>query len=296
MAGPVVGVDLGATAIKAGLVEPDGRIRARAECPTHGSEGADAVLDRVAALVQALLSGGPGAVGVGSCGLVDHRGRVVETTATMPGWDGTDIPAEVKRRTGLPCVADNDGNAAALAEALVGAGRGYHTVAMLTLGTGVGGGLVVDGRVVHGAGSMAGTFGHLKVAAGGRLCACGARGCLEAYASAWAFRQATGRAPHEVFADARTGDRASRRLVRQAAVALGTALADIGHAVNPDLVVIGGGMAAGWPQLAAAALTRFRQAALKRTFATTQVTLAALGPDAGIVGAALLTRSSRSQV
>jgi len=219
---------------------------------------------------------------------VNARGLVVEATDTSPGWAGTDLPVELAARLALPCAADNDGNAAALGEVWFGAGRDVPWLAMLTLGTGVGGGLVRGGRIVHGAGSMAGTFGHLKVAAGGRRCACGVRGCLEAYASAWAFRRYEGGEPREVFAAASDGDRGAQVAVRRAGEALGSALSDIAHVLNPDLVLVGGGIADGWEALEAHVRRRFAAATLGPA-QSTKLAPAGLGADAGIIGGALLT-------
>ncbi len=202
----VIGVDLGATRIKAGLVDGAGRILARATIATQASRGPGTVLANAAALVNQLRrEGKPKALGVGSTGMIDPcLGRVIAATETMPGWAGTELAAQLRRRAGLPCRVDNDGNAAALGEAAFGAGRGQKVFAMLTLGTGVGGGIVIDGRVLHGAGFMAGKLGHLKVKPGGRLCPCGARGCLEAYASASACRRAfPGKDERTVFSLAR---------------------------------------------------------------------------------------------
>jgi glucokinase len=261
-------------------------ITARARARTCPEDGPDAVLDRCATLVEQLSVQGhqPVGVGVGSCGLVDQHGVVLETTDTMPGWAGVDIPTELARRCGVPCRADNDGNAAALGEAICGAGRGHRLVMILTLGTGV----VLDGEILHGAGSMAGSFGHTKVTRGGARCACGARGCLEAYASAWAFRQALDMDAAEVFAMATDGDRRAQRLVDQAAWALGTALANIANGLNPDVIAIGGGLAKAWEQLVAPALSTYEASALRTAFHSTKVVPAQLGEDAGILGAAIL--------
>ncbi|MCG8420431.1 MAG: ROK family protein [Proteobacteria bacterium] len=289
----IAAIDIGATTIKAALVTATGNIESRVEALTPSSAGSDAVLDCVADLVFELSQlHTPVAIGVGSCGLVDARGRVVETTATMPGWAGTDIPAAIKHRTGYFCTADNDGNVAALGEALCGAGRGVRSLAMLVLGTGVGGGIVIDGRIFHGAGSMAGTFGHLCVKPGGRTCACGARGCLEAYASAWAMRRYAGRDAHEVFAQVQTGDSAFAEHIAEAADALGLALASIAHALNPAMIVIGGGVARGWSLLAGAALARFADSTLPCARSSTRIVPASLGSDAGIIGAAMLAAGS----
>lgn len=286
----IIGVDLGATNIVAGLVDAEHVVVRSARAATPARHGPDAVLGRVAALVARLAVDGVEALGVGACGLVDEHGVVMETTATMPGWRGVDLAAELAARTGLPCAADNDGNAAALGEAIAGAGRGSRAVATLTLGTGVGGGLVVDGEIFHGAGAMAATFGHLKVRRGGRRCACGSRGCLEAYASAWAARQSLGIDARAAFAAARSGDDAARRFVDEAARALGVAFADIAHSINPDVIVLTGGVSEGWARLSPLALETYRRHALTRAFATTRVVRGDLPRRAGVVGAAALAR------
>jgi glucokinase len=290
--GKRIGIDIGATTIKGGLVDlRTGAIVVRARKATPA--GQLAVLDAAATVAERIAGGrrSRSAVGVASCGLVSADGFVLETTETMPDWDAVDIPTELGKRLGRRVVADNDGNVATLAEAKLGAGRGVRHVAGLILGTGVGGGLVVDGRIFHGAGSMAATFGHLKVRAGGRRCACGAKGCLEAYASAWAFRRAARLEGREVFARARRGDPICQRIVDDAADALGAAGAQIAHAINPDVIVIGGAIGTSFRRMEARALTRFRDLALSRAFATTRLARAQLGADAGIVGAALLAAS-----
>ena len=305
----VIAVDIGATAIKAGLVAQEPArpatwtILGRADAATPGSQGPEAILDQVAELVIELSDARPLAIGIGSCGLVDRHGRVIETTDTMPGWDGTDIPIEITRRTSCPCVADNDGNVAALGEALHGAGQGATCFAMLTLGTGVGGGVVIDGQVLHGAGSMAGTFGHLCVRPGGRQCACGARGCLEAYASAWAMRRYAGSDADEVFRRARETPgsehdrdpvRSAKQHIDEAADALGHALAHIAHVLNPAVIAIGGGIARSWPQLEDRTRARFARNTLRSAQATTRIVPAQLGPDAGLIGAAALAARRHS--
>jgi len=286
-----VGIDLGATTIKGSGVGPDGELLDEPTVVgTRAQEGPGAVLDRVAAMVHDLANRFDArAVGIASCGMIDpHRGHVIEATETMVGWEGTEIADGITGRTGVPCACDNDGNAAALAEAAFGAGRGAHGVVVITLGTGVGGGVVIGGRIHHGAGFMAGHLGHIKVATPGERCACGAHGCLEAYASAFALRRASGADAVDVFRQARRGDAAAVELVRRAAEALGTACADIAHVLNPDVIAVGGGIAASWDLLEPGALARYRQLALPSAFRSTRLVRAELAHP-GIVGAAMLT-------
>ena len=284
---PALGIDIGATRTKLALVGARGRVLRRARIATNAERGPEALLHRVAAWTARAPR--IDRAGAGFAGMVDARGGVVvATTDTMPGFAGLTLARSLRDRLGVPARCDNDGNCAALGETLFGAGRGARSVAMLTLGTGVGGGLVLDGRIVRGAGGMAGKLGHIKVRRGGHRCACGARGCLEAHLSAWAFARIDGREPRALFRAARAGERRAARIVNDAADALGTALSDIANVINPDVIVIGGGMAPAMSQLAPRALARYEALALPRAHATTRVVRAKLGAWSGAVGAAAL--------
>jgi glucokinase len=292
-----VGVDIGATRVKCALVD----VRAR-EVLQHRSIGTPvgraAVLDAVAGLVREVGEGAVvSALGVGSCGFISHEGRVLASTETMRDWAGVDLPRELEARTSLRCVADNDGRTAAFGEALAGAARGERLVVGLTLGTGVGGGVVLDGRLVRGATGLAGAFGHVKVSTSPdvRLCACGATGCLEAYASAWALRRATGLDAREVFERAAEGDARCRAAVDEAGVSLGAGLAQIANALDPDAIVIGGGIAASFDTLWSIAAPRMAALSLAAEKATARVRRGQLGDDAGVMGAALLAAWLSSQ-
>ena len=288
-AATVIGIDFGATFIKAAAVTPEGRVVRRRRIPTVGSKGPDGLLDDLARLVDTLGKNQPiEGVGIGFCGMVDVTRQVVRyTTDTLPGWENVPLAEGLRDRCGLPCVCDNDGNVAALGEFLVGAGVGTKSMVLFTLGTGVGGGVVVDGQLLQGASDTAGHLGHLKVRAGGRRCPCGARGCLEAYASAWAFRRAMHAEPPEVFRLARAGDEQAESVVRKAAWALGRAFADIACTINPEMIVIGGGMARSWAMLKKEAMIAFAQNALRGATQATTVQRTKLGNDAGVIGAAL---------
>ena len=283
----VAGIDVGATRVKLGVVGRRGRLVARGTIETQG--GAE-LYDRIAAW----LAQRPRvrAVGLGFCGMVDaDRGVVMSTTDTLPGFSGVPVAAELRRRIGVRVRMDNDANCAALGEARWGAGAGMRSMVMLTLGTGVGGGIVLDGALVRGAGHMAAKLGHLKVRPSGRRCPCGDRGCLEAYASAWAFRRAYGADAREMLAQAQRGEPRAQKLADDAAVALGTAFADIAHTMNPERIVVGGGIAAGFHLMRPRALAVYRARALPGAFATTRVVKAKLGAWSGVIGAAELAAS-----
>jgi len=147
---------------------------------------------------------------------------------------------------------------------------------------------VIDGEVLRGDGFMAGHLGHLLVRRGGRRCACGARGCLEAYASNWALRRALGMDARDAVRAARAGDGRAKRALDEAADALGTAFADIAHTVNPSVIAVGGGIGRGFRHFAPRALARFEDRALPGAVRSTRIVPAALGNDAGLVGATLL--------
>lgn len=184
--GTVIGVDIGATGLKAGLVDHRGNLGPVETCPTLAHEGPGSIMARIFGLVDRLLARQPGVlgIGVGSAGRINHsEGLVQFASGNLPGWTGTRIGPILAERYGLPVVVDNDANVAALAEGWVGAARGCRDFLCLTIGTGVGGGFVVDGHLARGAHWGAAEFGHMVLYPGGEPCNCGGRGCLEQYVS-----------------------------------------------------------------------------------------------------------------
>ncbi|SFL04026.1 glucokinase [Streptosporangium canum] len=183
----VVGVDIGGTKTSAGLVDSSGTLLAVRTLPTPAAQGPAAVLDTAAGLVAEVASGAGGvtAVGVGSAGVVDpRRGVIVSATGAIAGWAGTDLRGEVSRRLGLPVTVGNDVHAHALGEQWRGAAAGYADVLLVAVGTGIGASVVLGGRVLRGAHSVAGHAGHVPAAAAaGRPCPCGGHGHVEAVAS-----------------------------------------------------------------------------------------------------------------
>lgn len=265
-AGPVVGVDLGGTKIAAALVDADGALLGPvSRTPTPAREGPRAVLDAVASLVTGVVEAGartgPGAVGIGSAGVIDaERGVVVSATDAITGWPGTDIAGGVAGRLLAAGAAprdvlvhvDNDVNAYAAGEAWIGAGAGAASLLMVAVGTGVGGAVVLDGRVHHGARFLAGEMGHMPCGeAQGETCTCGRPGHLEAVAAgpqiARRYRRATGdetvTGAVQVERLAEAGDAVARRVYRQAALALGRALAGAVTVLDPEAVIVSGGLA-----------------------------------------------------
>jgi glucokinase len=297
-----IGVDVGGTKIAAGLVGADGHIRAHLTSPTPAAEGAGAVLDEICRAVRALrgqitepdtVTG----VGIGTGGVVDHRqGVIVSATGLLHGWAGTRVADELRDRLGLAICVDNDGNALALGEHRFGAGRGYADVLYVAVGTGIGGGLVLGGRLRRGAHHAAGELGHLPVpGAEHRVCSCGAHGHIEALASGPAITAAYRQLSADrqvgdlkmVASRAAAGDRRAIEAIGEAAEALGKVLAGLADTIDPEAVVVGGGVAQLGPVLWTPLEAAFRADALPPT-AQIPLLPAQLGPQAAIVGAASL--------
>lgn len=306
-----VGVDVGGTKIAAGLVAADGSVVERVLVATPADQST-AIVPRIVEAVAGLarrhgLDGVP--VGVGAAGLVDRDGVV----RYAPNIDWVDYPlrAELERHLGGPVRVDNDANVAAWGEFCVGAGRqSSDSLVMVTLGTGVGGAVIIDGNLVRGSTGLAGEFGHVIVAEGGPLCSCGNRGCLEPLASGTAI----GRMAREALADggsragsvlagqppesvtgqavtaaAQAGDALSQAVLARAGFWLGVGVSSLVDALDPAIVVIGGGaIRAGEMVLAPARAAAAERVVGQRHRAVPPIVPAQLGPDAGVVGAALL--------
>jgi glucokinase len=285
----VIGVDVGGTKILAGVVTADGRLERHREIPTpSGSQ--NVLLDSLEAAVREFAGDGIGAVGFGVPSRIDRRTGRVDASVNIPLGE-IDLREVMSRRLGLPVAIENDANAATLAEFVAGAGRDAQTIVMLTLGTGVGGGVVIDGRLFSGWAE----FGHTVIVVDGAPCygACSGRGHLEAYASGTA---ATLRAQAE-FGPAVD----AHRLVRLAEEGEGRALAilddvgrhlgaGIGSLINifdPDIVVIGGGFAAAGELILAPAREVARREALTPADECAEIVRAELGTMAGVIGAGL---------
>jgi glucokinase len=280
-----LGLDLGGTKIKLVVVE-DGRVVDRAEAPTLSEEGAAAVLERMAGLV--LGAGRVDSVGVALPGLFDADGVAVLLPNLHGGWTGRAIREPLERRLERPVRLINDGHAFALAEATFGAGRGGGNVMCVVCGTGIGGGLVLDGRLHLGPEQRAGEFGHHTVVEDGPRCECGNRGCLELYAGARAIAAAAGADSFDdVVARARSGDARAAAALERAGTLVGLAIANVLIFVCPDRVVVGGGVAAAGEAflepLRDSVADRARVAPLERI----SIEAAELGPHAGAIGAAL---------
>jgi len=293
----VLGLDLGGTNVKTAVLElphgaPDrARVLATAMHPTHAERGPEAVVERLAELALLTIAehGPVDGLGLGIPGLFDAEAGTAVLIPNLPGpWEGRPLRAPLERSTGLPVRLINDARAFTLAEATLGAGRGCRTMIGMTLGTGVGGGVFIDGRVRLGAFGTAGEIAHQIVEPDGPLCGCGNRGCAEALTRADVLAAAAGRATaEEVYEGASEGDERCRAAVARAADYLGIAIANASVLIGPERVVIGGGIAAAGE----AVIAPIREALARRSVivppGAVEVVAAELGPIAGAIGAAL---------
>ena len=307
----VAGVDVGGTNIEVGLVDGDHDVLARAKTPVPDG-GPEAVLDTIAELVTG-LDGDPVAVGVGFPGVV-HDGQVL-SVPNLPGWHETvDLGGELTGRLDMPVALGNDANVGLLGEWVAGAARGARNALGLWMGTGIGGGLILDGRPYTGARGAAGEIGHVVVREGGALCTCGRRGCAEAYAGRRSMANAIAsmvdagrstamyeirdeedktRFTSKVWEQALDdGDELATQLFDTAVQTLGVAVGSAVNLLDLELVVVGGGLAEKLGQdladrIADAAAPWLLQPSPELSFVVSE-----LGDDAGVVGAATLGRAA----
>ena len=260
-------VDLGGTNMRVALVDRRGRISSRRSVETLAREGRQAVMGRLIDLLERLVSGvewsSLAGIGVSVAGATDPRTGTVHNAPNLPGWNGYSPKRALEERFALPASVANDANLAALAEHHYGAGRGHDNMVYITVSTGIGGGLVFDGRLYTGARGFAGEIGHITIDPKGPKCSCGNRGCLEVLASGTAMariareRLASGeksiltewtegdldRIRAQMVADAAVdGDSTARAIVSQVSRTLGVGIVTILHALDPGIIVIGGGM------------------------------------------------------
>ncbi|MGY1807492.1 ROK family glucokinase [Blastococcus sp. SYSU D00669] len=313
---PAVGVDIGGTKVAGGLVAPDGRVLDTARRATPGASVTETE-DAIAGVVADLLGRAEGpvvGVGVGAAGWFDRTGDTVLFSPHL-AWRHSSLRQDLAARLRLPLWVGNDADAAAWAEYRYGAARGADLALMITLGTGIGGGIVMDGRLQRGSHGVAGEWGHMRVVPDGRLCACGNRGCWEQYASGTALGQtarevaasspaAAGRllervdgvaaalTGEHVAAAAADGDPLALELVTEVGTWLGQGIADLAAVLDPEVVVIGGGVSKLGELVLAPARHRLERALPGRGFRPgPRVVAAELGPQAGLVGAADLVRA-----
>jgi glucokinase len=330
-----IGVDLGGTNLRIAAVNQQGDLMEKVTLGTRVALGKDHVIREMCDAIRVLaakygstltLQG----IGIGVPGIIDMQTGMLRESPNLPGWAETPVRAEIERLLGTRVILENDANVAALGEKWLGAARDVDDMAMLTLGTGVGGGIVLRGRIWHGMTGMAGEFGHMTVEPEGPPCGCGNRGCVEQYASATAVVRmakeaiASGRAPglakaastdpefssKAIYNLAIQGDQEAKKIFGRVGRALGICVANLVNAFNLNMYVIGGGASSAWEAFSPYIFEELRQRSL--VYAATApastlsggagtsghlgpegstktiVTLALLGSDAGLYGAAQL--------
>jgi len=321
----VVAVDLGGTSLRLGIVDSAGRITRRRRLAMKGFTTRDQLYLWLAEAIggfiedrpstrednprrrgghgpQARRAGcdprGPAAIGIGFAGPSDAERGLIYYAPNVGCMTDLRVGSKLTKLLGLPTFLENDANCAALGEHWRGAGRGARSLFLFTVGTGIGGCFLIDGQVWHGQHGIAGEIGHTIVAAGGPRCNCGKEGCLEALVSATAilrdYRRAAGIAvgtPTEltakmVFDRARQGDAAARSVVDRSARALGIGIANVFHLLNPELILIGGGVSRAGRMLLGPATEEARRAIFPPLRTALKVKRASLGDDAGLLGAA----------
>ena len=279
-----IGVDLGGTNLRIAAVNQEGRLLEKVTLGTKVALGRDHVLNEMCEAIQRLsqkyrtdaqLLG----VGIGVPGIIDLQTGMLRESPNLPGWSDYPVRDEIERRLQAPVILENDANVAALGEKWLGAGRHVGDMAMLTLGTGVGGGVILNGKIWHGMTGMAGEFGHMTVEPDGQLCGCGNRGCVEQYASATDVVRlareaiAAGTAPElaksassdaefsakEIYNLAIQGDEQAKKIFRRAGRALGIALANLVNGLNLEMYVIGGGVSSAWEAFSPSIFEELRQ-------------------------------------
>jgi glucokinase len=296
-----LGLDVGGTYLKGARLSGSGALLARLHEPIR-KESPQSLLGQLTEAVQKLECDGSAAgLGLGLPGIVDLRTGRLRNAPNVPVLNGVDLSRELESRTGRPAFLENDANAAALAEAWLGAGRGAETLLYVTLGTGVGGALVFQGRVWAGRGGFAGEIGHLQVDPAGLPCGCGSWGCVETIVgiAGWVrrAREASSRrrsalslhpqlTPEVIVNEARAGDAVALEVVDGAAQALAVALAGTLNLVNVERVVIGGGVAQAGDFLLDRVVAETRRRTFAHVFEDATFRLAELGGDAGAMGAA----------
>jgi glucokinase len=323
-----IAVDLGGTNLRVAAVGEDGKMLDKLTTGTEVKKGRDFVIREMTDAIQSLITkhraaGELAGIGIGVPGFIDIDTGIIARSPNLPGWEDFPVREEIERNLNTPVILENDANVAALGEKWLGAGRNTENMAMYTLGTGVGGGLIFNGQIWHGMNGMANELGHFTVEPDGHPCGCGSRGCLEQYASATAIV----RMAHEAIESGKADDLSdlasgnveftsrnvyqlaiqkhpsAQEIYRRVGRALGIAIGSMINALNLPMYVIGGGASSAWDAFAPAMFEelKFRSLIYKLTAPEavkpgqkhTVVTIALMGSDAGLYGAARMPMLAR---
>jgi glucokinase len=314
-----IGIDLGGTNLRGGVLAATGGLVCRRSIETQAERGFEHVFSLLVQLVEDLIRDAGltkrqiVGVGYGTPGPASYKRGLIYATANLPGWQDVPVRDRLATATGLPVTLDNDANAAAFGEFVAGAGRGVRDMVMLTLGTGVGGGVIANGELLHGALENAGEIGHMIIVPDGRACPCGQRGCLERYGSANAVAERLAEAIRagegsmvadrvlagnavtsvDVAEAARAGDPLAVRIWDETCYYLAIAAVNMQHVLNPQRFVLAGGLIGAGEQLLDPVRAHFRRQTWHLAEDFPQIEFATLGGDAGIIGAAALARAEQ---
>ncbi|MEN2765987.1 ROK family glucokinase [Ornithinibacillus xuwenensis] len=311
----IVGVDIGGTTVKIGFIKSNGEIITKWEIHTNTDSAGTSIVDDIWNAIShrakelSIHQGEFLGIGVGAPGFIDSKNGYVYEAVNI-GWRDFELSDYLSRKSGLPVFAENDANIAVLGENWLGAGHNSNDVIAITLGTGVGGGVIAGGNILNGVNGTAGEIGHITVDPNGYPCNCGRRGCLETIASATGIvRQAMkiiendsasklAEVYHEngtlsakdIFALAELGDQDSMKIIEHIADVIGLVIANMTATLNPSKILIGGGVSKAGDQLLSPIRNAFNKYALPRASEACELSLAELGNDAGIIGAAYLVK------
>ena len=308
-----IGIDLGGTFIKVGLLDANRRLVGTLQLPTPSAGGGRAVVDQIVTGARQIMDSenispdSVSGVGIGAPGPLDHTGGIVIAMPNVPGMDGLRLRDLVSQGLSLPAVLENDANAAAFGEYICGAGSGAGDMVLLTLGTGVGSGIILDGKVLHGSHGIGGEIGHMIIEPGGEQCGCGQHGCLERYCSATYIARLARRLieqegresslrpllerkgvidAKDIQEACKSGDELAEYVWDNCAYYLSLGCVNICRVLDPDEIVLGGGMAKAGEDLMKPLMKHFRRLHWSLTEPKTKIVFATLGNDAGVIGAA----------
>lgn len=283
--------DIGGTSIKLGIVSENGEIEGFTEVPTEGKKGGPKVMENLISGLEAFE--GYEAIGISTAGQVDRdNGSIIYANDNIPGYTGTKVKDILEKRFKRPVEVENDVNCAALGEGWLGAGKGLSDYLCLTYGTGIGGAIILGGKLYRGIGGSAGEFGHMILHPGGRECSCGKKGCYEAYASARLLVEMAAKADptvtngRELFKRISDGDEKMAEVLDEWSGEAATGLSSLVHIFNPQALILGGGILE--QDAAAASLEKKARELIMDSFQNVRFLKAALGNKAGLYGAATL--------
>jgi glucokinase len=294
-----IGVDLGGTNLRAAAISSDGRMLDKISGKTQLSEGRDAIIADIVEAIITLRNRCSGeqlaGVGIGVPGFIEIEKGLVLGSNNLPEFEGFPVRSDIERRLGTPVILENDANAAALGEKWIGAGRDVNDLILLTLGTGIGGGIISNGRILHGFMGMAGEIGHITVYPDGNPCGCGNTGCLEKHASATAIGSLArlmsigeSLTSEDVYRLAVNGERRAKMIFHSMGTALGIAIGNLVNIFNFPLILLSGGPLPAWDLFAPSMMAEIERRSFAYRNSKTRIEKAILGNEAGLFGAAYL--------